>query len=97
MKVESLFPVFVEEITSTPEPGINYVSEKYTVAVHLCACGCGEKVVLPFTVRHDDVEGKWNYWKSSDCKFVSFNPSVGNWQFKCKSHYLIAMNKIIWL
>ena len=28
-------------------PGILYVSEKYSVAGHLCACGCGNKVITP--------------------------------------------------
>jgi hypothetical protein len=28
-------------------PGILYVSEKYAVAGHLCACGCGNKVIVP--------------------------------------------------
>ncbi len=30
-------------------PGVLYVSLKYKLALHLCCCGCGEKVVTPLS------------------------------------------------
>jgi Family of unknown function (DUF6527) len=37
----------VQYIPKQLSPGILYVSEKYSVAGHLCACGCGNKVITP--------------------------------------------------
>jgi hypothetical protein len=27
---------------------------------------------------------------------VSLNPSIGNWSFRCQSHYWIRRNRVIW-
>lgn len=65
-----------------------YVSFECNVTVHLCACGCGEKVVLPI---------------NPDCWSIQYNgeevslfPSIGNYQFPCRSHYWIRNNKVVW-
>lgn len=79
---------FVEFIPADLEPGIIYISMEYATTTHLCACGCGEKVVLPLH-PHD-----WSL--SFDGKAVSLRPSVGNWSFKCQSHYFISGNRIEW-
>ena len=34
----------VQYIPKQLSPGILYVTERYSVAAHLCACGCGNKV-----------------------------------------------------
>ncbi|MEJ0010633.1 MAG: DUF6527 family protein [Alphaproteobacteria bacterium] len=31
-----------------------------------------------------------------DGETVSLNPSIGNWSFKCRSHYWIKRNRIVW-
>lgn len=77
---------FVEYIPEEPEDGILYISVQYKTAVHLCACGCGNKVVTPITP---------NDWEMSfNGVGVSLDPSIGNWNFPCKSHYFITRNKI---
>ena len=49
MKIDKLRPEFVEYIPTVLEEGILYISMKYATAVHLCACGCRQKVVTPIS------------------------------------------------
>lgn len=79
---------FVEFIPKQLETGTLYISGEYTTTAHLCACGCGEKVVLP--LHPTDWRMKF------DGKVITIRPSVGNWGFPCKSHYLITENRIEW-
>lgn len=68
--------------------GILYVSREYRVAGHLCACGCGNKVITPLG------PAKWSL--SEDDGEASLWPSVGNWQLPCRSHYVIKAGGISW-
>ena len=77
---------FIEFIPNAPEQGILYISIEYRTAVHLCICGCGNKVVTP--ISPTDWEIRFNG------KTVSLYPSIGNWNFECKSHYFITRNEI---
>ena len=88
MKASAIRPEFVEFIPKLLEPGVLYVSEKYRTASHLCACGCGEKVVTPLS------PADWHL--SMDGGKVSLHPSIGNWNYACKSHYWIRRNAISW-
>jgi hypothetical protein len=88
MKAKPLIPVFTESIPASLEPGNLYVSMRYETAVHLCACGCGTKVVTPFG-PHD--------WAITFDGTVSLHPSVGNGQQACRSHYYVRNNRIHWL
>lgn len=87
-KIETLKPVFVDYIPSEIEHGKLYVSMIYSTTVHLCASGCGEKVVLPL---HPE---QWRL--TYDGEGVSMSPSVGNWGLACESHYWIRSNRIEW-
>ena len=70
------------------EPGILYVSQDYGVAGHLCACGCGNKVITPLGLA------EWTF--SERGGHPSLHPSIGNWQLPCRSHYVIAGGQIRW-
>lgn len=83
-----LIPEFVVGIPRRPEPGVLYVSMEYATTVHLCPCGCGIQVVLPLS------PAQWRL--SYDGESVSLSPSVGNWQFPCRSHYWIRNSRIHW-
>lgn len=84
---DRLEPEFVEFVPDALEPGVLYISMRYATASHLCACGCGEKVVTPFTPTD---------WRMTfDGKTVSLSPSVGNWEQGCFTHYVIDRNRII--
>jgi Family of unknown function (DUF6527) len=78
----------VQYIPKSPEPGILYVSEEFGAAVHLCACGCGAKVSTPL--------GPTEWSLTVTASGPSLYPSVGNWQFLCKSHYWIFGGEILW-
>jgi Family of unknown function (DUF6527) len=79
---------FVEFVPSQLEEGKLYVSVEYATAVHLCACGCGNKVVTPLS------PAEWQLIYDGDS--VSLHPSVGNWQFPCQSHYGVRRNQVRW-
>lgn len=79
---------FVEFIPSPLEPGTIYVSMEYATASHLCCCGCGEKVVTPFSPTD------WSLLFDGDT--ISLTPSIGNWGYKCRSHYWIREGRVVW-
>lgn len=88
MKAVILNTVFTTSIPATPEPETLYVSMEYRTAVHLCACGCGAKVVTPLGP---------NDWVLTFDGRVSLRPSIGNGQQPCRSHYHIRNDHIDWL
>ncbi len=88
MKVRRITPRFVEHVPETLEPGLLYVSLEHGAMVHLCACGCGHEVSLPLS----PIDWKLSY----DGENVSLWPSVGNWSFPCRSHYLIDGGQVNW-
>lgn len=78
---------FVRNAPRELEPGVLYISMEYATAVHSCCCGCGERVVTPFTPTD---------WRMTfDGESVTLNPSVGNWNQDCRSHYVIEKNRVI--
>lgn len=81
-------PEFVEFIPSHLEDDVIYISIAYKIAVHKCACGCGNKVVTPI--------GPTDWRLEYDGDSVSLSPSIGNWQFPCRSHYWIKSNVVRW-
>ena len=79
---------FVEFIPDALDDGILYVSFAYGTAAHRCCCGCGREVVTPLTPTD---------WKLIfDGETVSLYPSIGNWNFPCRSHYWITHNRVEW-
>ena len=78
-------------IDSEMEEGILYVAPHLQVAIHKCMCGCGEKVVTP-------LEGNGWLWEYSNImRTVSLTPSIGNFQFPCKSHYYLSRGNVLWV
>jgi len=79
---------FVEMIPKDRQEGVLYISIPFATAVHNCFCGCGTKVVTPLSPV---------FWKLIfDGETVSLSPSVGNWDFACRSHYFVRRNTVIW-
>lgn len=79
---------FVDFVPDTLEEGILYVSLPYTTVIHLCACGCGHHVVS--ALDPDD------YSITFDGETISLWPSIGNWDYHCRSHYVIRHGKVHW-
>ena len=88
MTQDEITPRFVEFIPRDVEFGILYVSERFKTATHLCACGCGTKVVTPLS------PAEWQLHREGQT--VTLNPSIGNWNDACQSHYLICRNRVVW-
>jgi hypothetical protein len=87
-RVNRLRTVFTAEIPETLDDGVLYVSRECRVALHNCACGCGEEVSTPLVateyrlIMHGDDASLW--------------PSIGNHDFACASHYVIDRGEIVW-
>lgn len=78
---------FVHYIPDCLEPGVLYISMEYATATHSCFCGCGERVVTPFTPTD---------WRMTfDGETISLWPSIGNWNLACRSHYVIERGRVI--
>ena len=78
---------FVHTVPRELDSGVLYISMDYATAVHLCCCGCGERVVTPFTPTD---------WRMTfDGEAISLHPSVGNWNQKCRSHYVIQRGRVL--
>lgn len=88
MRLESISCQFVDLAPRPLQPGVLYVSQRYMVAVHLCACGCGEKVVTPLSPAEWQVRVQGG--------LASLHPSIGNWSMTCRSHYWIRNGRIVW-
>ena len=85
--VQSIRHVFVEFIPEELDQGVLYISMEYGAVVHLCCCGCGERVITPLEPN------EWHLLY--DGESVSLTPSIGNWNFACGSHYWIRSSKIV--
>jgi Family of unknown function (DUF6527) len=87
-RIETLQTEFVDFIPAKLEAGIIYVSRKYLTASHLCCCGCGNKVVTPLK------PGGWKLTTTGNS--ITLCPSIGNWNFPCRSHYWVRRNQVEW-
>lgn len=107
-RIDSLTVKFMETFDKDElEPGVVYISLKYGCTKHLCCCGeCGWETHMSIrsfegdenTPQRQEDDTLWsNGWSCSvkDGK-VTFGPSVGNFQFPCKSHYWIQDGKVVW-
>jgi hypothetical protein len=87
-RVNRLTTVFVEDIPEQLEDGILYVSCQCRVALHNCACGCGEEVSTPLVPTE--------FALVMEGEDASIWPSIGNHDFPCGSHYIIKRGRIHW-
>lgn len=88
MIIRRLTPQFVEQFPEKLEPGELYLAMEFATAVHLCACGCGNKVITPFSPT--------DWQMSFNGETVSLKPSIGNWSFRCRSHYWVRSGRVVW-
>jgi hypothetical protein len=87
-RLNSVRHEYVECIPEQLKPGTLYISKRFKTASHLCCCGCGMRVVTPLN------PAKWRL--TDHGANVSLSPSIGNWNFPCRSHYLIVRNHVRW-
>src|SRR5712692_5693942 len=79
---------FVEHLPPTLQERTIYISMSFATAAHKCVCGCGNEVITPLS------PADWQLL--FDGVSISLMPSIGNWNFPCRSHYWIRQNKIVW-
>lgn len=87
MKIKQIRPENVEFVPEHVEEGVLYISERYRTAVHKCCCGCGQEVVTPLS------PAEWSVKRNGGR--VSLWPSIGNWSYPCRSHYVIRDNRVL--
>lgn len=87
-RIYSVRHQFVESAPRQLEPGILYVSFKYSSVLHTCCCGCGREVITPLS------PAQWSLTYNGQA--ITLEPSIGNWSFPCRSHYWIRANKVVW-
>ena len=87
MKIKQIRPEIIEFIPERIEEGVLYISFRYNTAVHKCCCGCGQEVVTPLSVA------EWSVKRSGNR--VSLWPSIGNWSYPCRSHYVIRDSLVL--
>jgi len=86
MRHKVLAHEFVEFIPDELKEGTLYVCIGLATVVHKCCCGCGNEVVTPLSPTD---------WKLIfDGETITLHPSIGNWGFKCQSHYWIRNNRV---
>ena len=88
-RIDKLRPVYVEQLPDLLDPGLLYVSMKFGICAHSCACGCGRKVYTPLGLKD------WQLYY--DGETITLSPSIGNYHFPCQSHYFIRHNKVVWV
>lgn len=95
MKIFEILPVYVDTIPEELEEGIIYISHKYGIAIHLCACGCKGKTVTGLNPHWNN--SGWNL-TDNDGK-ITLRPSIGNFSGEnpYHAHYFITNNQIQWL
>lgn len=79
---------FVDTIPEKLEDDVIYASMLHKAVMHKCLCGCGEEVSTPLHPTG------WEVTYNGEA--VSPWPSIGNWSLRCKSHYVIKNNTVIW-
>lgn len=82
----------VEFMPETKEPGVLYVSERFHLAIHLCAGGCGTAAVMQTAPMFDGDQHFWTMTRAGD--LVTFSPSI--LQTGCRHHYFIERNQVRW-
>ncbi len=88
MRRTRIKPRYVELMPPSLEEGVLYISKKFSTAAHKCCCGCGTKIVTPL---------KPTDWVLTESRAgVSLDPSIGNWNHPCQSHYVIRRNRVVW-
>lgn len=84
--------MFVDIVPEILEENKLYISKKYGVAIHLCLCGCKEKTVTPFNNEKHYKGDKYHWGLIEKEGKISLLGSIGNYNFPCKSHYIITNN-----
>lgn len=84
IKKITIAPEFVEFIPEKLKENTLYISEEYTIIIHLCLCGCGNKSVTPIN--------KNGWVLANNNGLISLTPSILNNNCPNRYHYIITNN-----
>ena len=73
------------------DEGIIYLSLNRREAVHLCPCGCGERVFTPLSLDKSRASNEYSF---AFYEGVSLEPAITNQHLKCRSSYLIHRGEV---
>ena len=95
-KIHELKIKYVHYMPKEKEHGILYISKEFSLAIHLCACGCGIETVTPFNDSREWILTEKEAFTTTE---VTLRPSIGNFMGESPyhAHYYITENKIEWL
>ncbi len=79
---------FIESVPANLSDGRVYVSIRFATIIHKCCCGCETEIVTPLS------PAGWSLTFNGET--ITLHPSIGNWGTRCKSHYWIRDNRVIW-
>jgi hypothetical protein len=88
VKAQTMRPSYVEFMPKDLQDGVLYISKRFKTASHRCCCGCGTKIVTPLRPTEYELIERGGG--------VSLEPSIGNWDHPCRSHYWIRDNRVVW-
>lgn len=91
MRARQFQPLFVDNVPASLKEEVLYICLPYRTMSHLCACGCGRRIVTPLRPARRG----WTF--SYDGENASVYPSVGLAKLPCKSHYIIDQGRVHWL
>lgn len=88
-RVSEFFVEYVDDMPQAIAEGVIYISKIHEISIHLCACGCRGKVVMPL--------GPTEWQLVEENGLVSFTPSIGNFMPPpYHAHYFIKRNRVEW-
>ena len=60
------------------------ISDEFQIAEHKCICGCGTLISTPLN------KNDWKYNINKHTDSISMQPSIGNFQIPCNTHYIFS-------
>jgi len=94
-KLKTRFSKYIPPMNEMKE-GIMYVSKEYLTCSHICPCGCGRSVPIPFITRGSRKDThRWSYYETKEGNdiLVTLKPSLRS--TVCGAHYFINDGQFI--
>lgn len=83
-------------ITDDPKEGEVIISHRFRTLAHLCPCGCGNVIHIPFSTPKDAPDP--NRWLlTEDEGTITLSPSLLNLSCPNRAHYFVEDNQIKWV
>jgi hypothetical protein len=95
IRTEKYRTMFVHFMPMIKEAGVLYISHNFRLAIHLCACGCGQQAVMRIAVNGlKKAKDVWDYAYHNDDGSSTLHASILD--RNCKAHYYIQRGRVVW-